>query len=219
MSGNKRAGDRQPGYQQSGDKQLADEQIDDASLFQQEMSKTNIFKRNSQAPRFNSYEQRDKPRATQPLRQHSQHNQHNQHNQHKLSDAPVNTPDSPAINQTAQGESVLFVRSGLQRKVIKHLKRGAYPFQSVLDLHGMKITQAETMLAQFLSASIQQNLSCVLIIHGKGYHSENRKGVLKPFTINWLKQCPEIKAFCSANPKDGGTGAVYVLLKRGLSAA
>ena len=186
----------------SRNKQTGDKQPDEAvSLFQKEMAKTNTFSRNYQAPRFNRYEQGDKPRVTRSAGQYMS----------------TGVPGCAAIDQTDQGESVLFVRAGLQRKVIKHLKRGEYPCQSVLDLHGMRIHEAETLLNQFLSAAIQQNLSCVLIIHGKGYHSENRKGVLKSFTINWLKQCAEIKAFCSALPKDGGTGAVYVLLKRGLS--
>ncbi|WP_423910586.1 Smr/MutS family protein [Candidatus Spongiihabitans sp.] len=186
----------------SEDKQTGDKQPDGTtSLFQKEMAKTNTFSRNYQASRFNRYDQGDKPRATKSPGQYMS----------------TDAPGCAAIDQTDQGESVLFVRSGLQRKVIKHLKRGDYPCQSALDLHGMRIHEAETLLSQFLSEAIQQNLSCVLIIHGKGYHSENRKGVLKPFTINRLKQCAEIKAFCSANPKDGGSGAVYVLLKRGLS--
>ncbi len=186
----------------SGNKQTGDKQPDDTtSLFQKEMAKTNTASRNYQAPRFSRYDQMDKPRVTKSPRQY----------------VSTRVPDPAAIDQTEQGESALFVRAGLQRKVIKHLKRGEYPCQSVLDLHGMTIHEAETLLNQFLSAAIQQNLSCILIIHGKGYHSENSKGVLKSFTINWLKQCAEIKAFCTANPKDGGTGAVYVLLKRGLS--
>lgn len=182
----------------SGNKQ----EDDDESLFQKEMAKTNTASRNYQEPRFSPYDHKDKPRVT--IRSHNQ-------------PMSTNVPDCGAVDETEQGESVLFVRSGLQNKVIKRLKRGDYPCHWELDLHGRKIHEAETLLEQFLSSAIQQKQSCVLIIHGKGNHSENQKGVIKPFTINWLKQCAEIKAFCSATPKDGGTGAVYVLLKRASS--
>jgi DNA-nicking Smr family endonuclease len=53
----------------------------------------------------------------------------------------------------------------------------------------------------------------VRIIHGKGYGSNNQGPIIKPLVNKWLQQRNEILAFCSARPNDGGTGAVYVLLK------
>ena len=53
----------------------------------------------------------------------------------------------------------------------------------------------------------------VIIIHGKGYRSQGRP-VIKPMVNRWLRQDDEVLAFCSARPKDGGTGAVYVLLRK-----
>ncbi len=171
---------------------------DDADLFAKAMAGTNRSHKNYQSERTDDYDARIKPRANAPVRSH----------------IPMPTSEPGLIDQTDQGDDVLFVRSGLQKKVIKKLKRGEFSYESVLDLHGMRIHEAESLLNEFLSESIQYNLSCVLIIHGKGYHSENSKGVLKPYTINWLKQAADIKAFCSAHPRDGGTGAVYVLLKK-----
>jgi DNA-nicking Smr family endonuclease len=55
---------------------------------------------------------------------------------------------------------------------------------------------------------------CVRIIHGKGKSSEGKLPVLKGKVNSWLRQRDEVIAFCSARPSDGGTGAVYVLLKR-----
>jgi DNA-nicking Smr family endonuclease len=117
------------------------------------------------------------------------------------------------VDDTFSTESVQFARSGLQTKILKKLKKGEYPFQNELDLHGLRSHEAESELESFLSTSIHQKLSCVLIIHGKGYRSEDKKGVLKPLTLQRLKQFMEVKAFASALPKHGGTGAVYVLLK------
>jgi DNA-nicking Smr family endonuclease len=54
----------------------------------------------------------------------------------------------------------------------------------------------------------------VRIIHGKGNGSVQRRPVLKGKVNHWLQQRDEVLAFCSARPVDGGTGAVYVLLKR-----
>ena len=111
--------------------------------------------------------------------------------------------------------SVLFVRSGLQKKVIKHLRRGDYGIKDILDLHGYTIVQARTQLSNFLTRATHARYPAVLIIHGKGLHGDTPGGTLKRFTIDWLKQQAAVKAFCAAQPKDGGTGAVYVLLRSG----
>ena len=111
--------------------------------------------------------------------------------------------------------SVLFVRSGLQKKVIKHLRRGDYGIKDILDLHGYTIAQARIQLSNFLTRATHARYSAVLIIHGKGLHGDTPGGTLKRFTIDWLKQQAAVKAFCAAQPKDGGTGAVYVLLRSG----
>jgi len=172
---------------------------EDAKLFEQAMSETNTSNRNYRQQRFNSYNHRSKPdKAITPGRYVS-----------------TDQAEPAVIDQTTQGESVLYCRAGLQRNVIRRLKRGEYPCQAVLDLHGMRTHHADEALEIFLSEAIQHELSCVLIIHGKGYHSENRQGVLKPYTIDWLKKPAQVKAFCSALTRDGGTGAVYVLLKQG----
>lgn len=54
----------------------------------------------------------------------------------------------------------------------------------------------------------------VRIIHGKKNSSEGKMPVLKGKVNSWLRQKSEVLAFCSARPNDGGTRAVYVLLKR-----
>ena len=69
-------------------------------------------------------------------------------------------------------------------------------------------------LAAFLDRCGHRGARCVHIIHGKGHGSSNQGPVLKNKVNAWLRQREEVLAFCSAQPKDGGTGAVYVLLRR-----
>jgi DNA-nicking Smr family endonuclease len=129
---------------------------------------------------------------------------------------------SVLIDETSQGDSVLFVRGGLQNRVVRKLKRGEFGFSEILDLHGRTTAQSDHDLSQFLAESIGDGLFAVLIIHGKGLHSVKSDsesdsgqpdGVLKQFTVNWLKRQSRVMAFCSALPRDGGTGALYVLLR------
>ena len=55
---------------------------------------------------------------------------------------------------------------------------------------------------------------CLLVIHGKGYYSSSGEPILKNLLKNWLPLQPDVIAFHSAKPKDGGTGAIYLLIKR-----
>ena len=66
---------------------------------------------------------------------------------------------------------------------------------------------------QFITSVREHGKRCVRIIHGKGYGSSNKGPVIKPLVNQWLRKRSEILAFCSARPVDGGTGAVYVLIK------
>lgn len=52
----------------------------------------------------------------------------------------------------------------------------------------------------------------VKIVHGKGAHTGQT--LLKTYVNGWLPQLPDVLAFVSALPRDGGAGAVYVLLRR-----
>ena len=125
-----------------------------------------------------------------------------------------------SIDETNDSSQILFVRSGIQNKVQKRLKRGELLPRSgrqELDLHGVRAHQAGEMLEHFIEESLEFGHSCVLIIHGKGFRSVDAKGVIKPLTIDWLKHAPDVLAFCSAQPRDGGSGAEYVLLKRSRS--
>ncbi len=111
------------------------------------------------------------------------------------------------------GEELSFARPGLQHSLLRRLRRGHFAVRAQLDLHGMTVPVARMALAGFLQQCRTAQWRCVRIIHGKGRRSRHRGPVLKGKVDKWLTQCDEVLAFCSARPVDGGTGAVYVLLK------
>jgi DNA-nicking Smr family endonuclease len=112
-------------------------------------------------------------------------------------------------------ELLLFSRSGIQHRVMKQLKRGDIAPQAKLDLHGQTITQAGQVLHHFLQSAREQQLRCVLVVHGKGSRSADGKPRIKSQVNQWLRDTPAVLAFCSAQARHGGAGAVYVLLKTG----
>jgi DNA-nicking Smr family endonuclease len=112
------------------------------------------------------------------------------------------------------GEELLFVRTGIQQRVLRQFRRGQYAIQAELDLHGRTALEARELVGQFLHNARINNKRCVRIIHGKGLSSLAKLPVLKVKVNSWLRQMDVVLAFCSARPNDGGTGAVYVLLKK-----
>jgi DNA-nicking Smr family endonuclease len=111
------------------------------------------------------------------------------------------------------GESLRYQADGVQDAVMRKLRRGQYRIEAELDLHGLNREKAGLATIQFLSDCRDSRLHCVRIIHGKGNSSPNKTPVLKNHVASWLRQRPDVVAYCSARPADGGTGAIYVLLK------
>ena len=107
--------------------------------------------------------------------------------------------------------------SGVGRKIMTRLKRGQLPVQAHIDLHGLTKKEAETAVRNFLVKSHGRGLRCVLIVHGRGLNSPDSVPVLKERLPVWLNRGPARKivlAFATARPYDGGTGAIYVLLRK-----
>ncbi|MBW1735136.1 MAG: Smr/MutS family protein [Deltaproteobacteria bacterium] len=106
---------------------------------------------------------------------------------------------------------------GFDKKLMERLKEGLFSVQDHLDLHGLKKEEAESAVRDFLLRSHRLGLRCVLVVHGKGLNSENHIPVLKKRIPGWLSRGPVRKivlAFSTARPYHGGTGAIYILLKR-----
>lgn len=112
------------------------------------------------------------------------------------------------------GEELGYRYNGVQISTLRKLRRGHYRIEAELDLHGCTVNTAKPALAEFLRDCANQGYRCVRIIHGKGRGSGQRGPVLKARVDYWLRQREDVMAFCSARPVDGGTGAVYVLLRR-----
>jgi len=112
------------------------------------------------------------------------------------------------------GEHLAYTSPGVQRAVLRKLKAGRYAIQSEVDLHGLTLAEARRELSEFLAAAQTRRHLCVRVIHGKGRKNAQSAPRLKPAVNQWLQRNKQVLAFCSARAMDGGTGAVYVLLKR-----
>jgi DNA-nicking Smr family endonuclease len=99
--------------------------------------------------------------------------------------------------------------------VLVKLRRGHYVVDAEVDLHGLTGAQAKSALREFVGDASQRHMTCVRVIHGKGKRSGPRGPVLKNIVNRWLQHSDAVVAFASARSVDGGSGAVYVLLKRG----
>ncbi|WP_428354184.1 Smr/MutS family protein [Methyloprofundus sp.] len=128
-----------------------------------------------------------------------------------IADKLTLTPIEP-INALQAEDTFSYSAPGLQKNVLKKMRRGHYGMDAELDLHGLTSAQAKRELVKFLHFCEQDGCRCIRIIHGKGYRSENNLPVLKNDLNIWLRQHQEVQAFCSAAQKDGGAGAVVVLL-------
>jgi DNA-nicking Smr family endonuclease len=111
-------------------------------------------------------------------------------------------------------EELKFTANGIDFKTIQALKSGKIYPEDHLDLHGYTMVEARELLTEFIHFAILHDIRCIRIIHGKGYKAQQDYPLLKNKVNSWLQQHPQVLAFHSALPKDGGTGAVYVLLKQ-----
>jgi DNA-nicking Smr family endonuclease len=106
---------------------------------------------------------------------------------------------------------------GLDLRILRRLRRGEFAYQAILDLHGLSAVAARAALETFISSAFTAGHRCVLIVHGRGRNSPDNVPVLKERLKSWLAHGRigrVLLAFTSARPADGGTGALYVLLRR-----
>ena len=120
---------------------------------------------------------------------------------------------SPADHEDAPGADEGYVASGVDRRELRKLKRGDYAPGRVLDLHGQTGKEAVAAVSQFIDNQRHRH-RCVCIVHGRGLHSKGNVSVLKTRVRQSLRSHPAVLAFADAPRTDGGSGAVYVLLRK-----
>ena len=138
----------------------------------------------------------------------------------------LSAPRSRPLPTPLQLPTLTYARTpGLDRRTAERLKRGQLPIEARLDLHGMTQDEARRSLDRFITHAHDRGLRAVLIITGKGLKPRTRDagpwdpepGILKTQTPRWLNEAPNrarVLAFTAAQPRDGGSGALYVLIRR-----
>lgn len=136
------------------------------------------------------------------------------------------TPSQPTIEIKAPARAVKSEKGGepplgttIHRKVKRKIQSNRLPIEGRLDLHGYTQDEAHQALQHFLSQAYQRGHKLVLVITGKGsMKKEDRpRGILKEKVPHWLQNralFPHVLSIDTANPKDGGSGALYVFLRK-----
>ncbi|MGB1239857.1 MAG: Smr/MutS family protein [Pseudomonadales bacterium] len=121
---------------------------------------------------------------------------------------------SEAVDIVESDQELLFAIPGVQLKTMQRLRRGQIHWEEGIDLHGMSIELARDQLSDFIRSAHRKQCQCVIVVHGKAYSQSGQQPLIKSYTNDWLRQMPQVLAFCSAQPKDGGAGALYVMLRK-----
>ncbi|MEZ5560831.1 MAG: DNA endonuclease SmrA [Pseudomonadales bacterium] len=108
-------------------------------------------------------------------------------------------------------------KDGVQNEVFRRLKSGRYPIEGTLDLHRLTVREARTEVFRFYQLALRKGWRTLLISHGRGERSSTPARI-KSYVAQWLGQIPEVIAYHSATQQHGGSGAVYVLLRKSAAA-
>ena len=176
-----------------------DKIADDLALFRNAVSDVNTLKQTRAVLR---------PPTPKPIPRQTQNNQKQVINE-LLS-------DDLDISDYQTGDALLYSRPGLSKSILRKLRKGDILIEAELDLHGQIVSEAKESIGAFLQQCFSYQRRCIRIIHGKGLRSPGGQSILKIKVDTWLRQRDDVLAYCSALPRDGGTGAVYVLLKKQL---
>ncbi len=120
-----------------------------------------------------------------------------------LESAPMLKPD----------DMVEYQKPGVQDGVYRKLRLGKYPIQARLDLHKKSLKDARDEVVKFLKQCQRLDIRTFVIVHGKGERS-NPPAMMKSYVVSWLSQIQEVMCFHSTQRFHGGTGALYVMLKK-----
>jgi len=128
--------------------------------------------------------------------------------------ADAGVSDGGEITHLLSEGGTAFVRSDAAPDTARNLRRGQWRAGAELDLHGLRVEQARHALLSFLDECLEHGIRCVRIVHGKGYGSQGLEPVLKDKARTWLVQKNDVLAFSEAPEREGGAGALLVLLRQ-----
>ena len=129
--------------------------------------------------------------------------------------APISRPrHSPLRTEDGDVPDNAFVAHGVDRREVRKLKKGDYVVRDERDLHGMTGADALASVKRFIENSRHAGHRCVCIIHGRGLHSQGNPPILKMRVREYLRSHRSVLAYTDAPASAGGSGAVYVLLRK-----
>ncbi|MDO6680945.1 MULTISPECIES: DNA endonuclease SmrA [unclassified Oceanobacter] len=118
------------------------------------------------------------------------------------------------VQRVGPHDVVGFKRPGIQDGVFRKLRLGKYESEARLDLHRRTVEEARRQLFHFLQDCMAHDIRSVVILPGKGDRSEGDPAILKSYLVYWLEQIDDVQAYHTAQPQHGGTGVLYVLLRK-----
>lgn len=110
-------------------------------------------------------------------------------------------------------DTLAWKKDGVQHAVFAKLKAGRYELDGQLDLHRHTVREARQAVFEFFALAQHKGWRTILISHGRGERSPTPARI-KSYVAHWLGQLPDVNAYHSAAAHHGGTGAVYVMLKK-----
>jgi DNA-nicking Smr family endonuclease len=117
------------------------------------------------------------------------------------------------VPEVGSHDTLAWKQDGVQERVFRKLKQGEYEIRGELDLHRKTVKEARVAVYEFLKLGIAKGWRTVLIAHGRGEKSPT-PARMKSYVAAWLTASTDVIAFHSAQRQRGGTGAVYVLLRK-----
>jgi DNA-nicking Smr family endonuclease len=133
---------------------------------------------------------------------------------------PAVRPLPPAIHPTPRRTPLdAGAAVDVDARTVERLKRGRMAIDGRLDLHGLTQAEAHAALHGVVRSAVAQGRRCILVITGRGDWGGDRanRGVLRRMVPRWLNEPavrPHVLAYAEAQPRDGGAGALYLLLRR-----
>lgn len=134
--------------------------------------------------------------------------------QHSIASITVDGLSDQFVIDVGAEDALYWARDGVQDSQLRRMKAGQIAFEGTLDLHGMSVEKARTLLREFLTEALRLEIRCVRVTHGKAARLDGKKPMIKSHVNTWLRQHENVLGFTSCVARHGGTGALYVLLKR-----